>query len=126
MHDFSHYLHEAQYYLTIIIDFLLSGFREGFARVNAVLGLIIAIVFAYMMPAWKRIWTIALGATVVALLAEVMLPVLANHESFRLPHNLLEFSYWRTAIALYFGFLVVIAIFFFIKTRVLPKAGGGH
>ncbi|HUO93111.1 MAG TPA: hypothetical protein VMU22_09325 [Rhizomicrobium sp.] len=127
MHDFSHYLHEGQYYLSVVITFLLDGFREGFARVNAVLGLFIALVFTYMMPAWNRIWAITLGATVVLLIAEVLLPVIANHESFHLPRNLLETSYWRTALALYFGFLVVIAVFFFLKTAVLPKpkAGGG-
>jgi hypothetical protein len=117
MHDFSYYLH-------VIIDFFRDGFREGFARVNAVLGLFIALVAAYMMPEWKRVWAITLGATVVALLAEVMLPVIAEHQTFRLPPNLLEMSYWRTAIALYFGFLVVIAVFFFLKTAVLPKSGG--
>ena len=118
MHDVGHYVH-------VIIDFFRDGFREGFARVNAVLGIIIAIVAAYMMSEWKRIWAITLGATIIHLLAEVMLPVLANHESFRLPPDLLELSYWRTALALYLGYLIVIAIFFFIKTRVLPKGGGG-
>lgn len=122
-HDFAYYLHEAQYYLTLFIDFLVAGFREGFQRVNAVLGLLIALFFAYTMSEWKRIWTITLGATAVALVAEVMLPVVANHQSFRLPHNLLQLSYWRTALAIYLGFLVVIAVFFFVKTRVLPK---GH
>jgi hypothetical protein len=39
---------------------------------------------------------------------------------------MLEESYWRTALALYLGFVVVIAIFFVVKTRVLPRGGGGH
>jgi len=117
MHDFSYYLH-------VVIDFFRDGFHEGFARVNAVLGIIIALVAAYMMPAWKRLWAIALGATLIHLIAEVMLPVLANHESFRLPPDLMELSYWRTALAIYLGYLIVIAIFFFIKRQVLP--GGKH
>lgn len=117
MHDFVYYVH-------VIIDFFRDGLREGFAHVNAVLGIIIAIFAAYMMHAWKRIWAITLGATVVHLIAEVMLPVLANNASFRLPHNLLELSYWQSAAALYLGYLVVIAVFFFIKSRILPK--GGH
>lgn len=114
MHDFSYYVH-------VIVDFFRDGFEEGFARVNAVLGLLIALIAAFLMPAWKRIWTITLGATLVHLIANVMLPVVANHETFRLPRGLLEFPYWRDALALYFGYLVVITIFFFIKTQVLPK-----
>jgi len=119
-------MHDFQYYLNEIIDFLRTGFRDGFAHVNAILGLIIALVAAYLLPSWKRLWAVALGATVVHLIAEVMLPVLANHETFRLPPDMLEMSYWRDAIALYLGYLVVIAIFFFIKKRVLPGGGGGH
>ncbi|MGB8366506.1 MAG: hypothetical protein ACLQUZ_12295 [Rhizomicrobium sp.] len=114
MHDFTHYLH-------VIVDFFRDGLREGFDRVNAVLGLIIAIFAVYMMSAWKRIWEIALGATVAHLIAEVMLPFLANQERLRLPPNLLELSYWRAAAALYLGYLLVITIFYFVKTRLLPR-----
>lgn len=117
-------MHDISYYLHVIIDFFKDGFREGFAHVNAVLGIIIALIATYMMSEWKRIWAITLGATIVHLISEVMLPVLADHESFRLPPNLLELSYWRTAIALYLGYLVIIAVFFFVKKQILPK--GGH
>jgi len=119
MHDFPYYLHE-------IIDFFRTGFREGFDHVNAVLGIIIAVVAAFVMPSWRRIWAITLGATVVHLIAEVMLPVLADHASFRLPPDLLMLSYWRAAIALYLGYLVVIAVFFFVKTLIMPRGGSSH
>jgi hypothetical protein len=119
-------MHEFQYYLNEIIDFLRTGFRDGFAHVNAVLGLIIALIAAYMLSSWKRLWAVALGATLVHLVAEVMLPVLDNREPFHLPPNLVDISYWRDAIALYLGYLIVIAVFFIIKTRVLPKGGGDH
>ncbi len=117
-------MHDLTYYLHVIIDFFGDGFRQGFAHVNAVLGIVIAVFAAYMMPAWKRIWAIALGATFVHLIAKVTLPVLADKAPFRLPPNLLEPSYWRAAVALYLGYLVVIAIFFVVKTRLLPKSGG--
>jgi predicted membrane metal-binding protein len=119
-------MHDVHYYLYEIWDFLREGFRDGFAHVNAILGLIIALVAAYLLPSWKRLWAVALGATVIHLIAEVMLPVLADHQSFRLPPDMVEMSYWRSALALYLGYLVVIAIFFFIKRRVLPGGGGRH
>ncbi len=117
MHDFSYYLHT-------VIDFFRDGIHEGFARVNAVLGLIIGIFSAYLMHEWKRIWAVALGAVVMHLVAVWAIPILDNRAEFRLPPDLLELSYWKTALALYFGYLIIISVFFFIKTRVLP--GGKH
>jgi len=118
-------MHEFMYYLHVIVDFLREGLREGFSRVNAVLGLVIALIAAFMMPAWNRVWAITLGATVAALIALWALPIVQDHAPFRLPSNLIEVSYWREALALYFGFLVVIAVFFFLKTAVMPKAKSG-
>lgn len=120
-------MHDFQYYLNEIIDFLRAGFRDGFAHVNAMLGIIIALVAAYVLPSWRRLVPVALGATVIHLIAEVMLPILDNREPCcHLPPGMLELPYWRDAIALFLGYLVVIAIFFFIKKRVLPSGGGGH
>jgi hypothetical protein len=119
MDNFSVYLHE-------IIDFFRQGFHEGFAQVNAVLGLIIALVAAFMLMSWRRLWAMALGATVVHLIAEVMLPVLVNKTRFELPPNLVELSYWKSAAALYLGYLLVISIFFFIKRSVMPRAAPAH
>jgi hypothetical protein len=117
--DIQRYLHE-------IMVFFHQGFHEGFAHVNAILGLIIALVAAYMLHSWKRIWASALGATIIHLIADVMLPVVVNDNRFELPPNLLDLSYWRAAAALYLGYLIVIAVFFFIKRNVMPKAAAAH
>lgn len=119
MHDFSYYLHE-------VLNFFDRGITDGFAHVNGALGIIIALVAAYMLHSWKRLWALALGATVVHLVAEIMIPVLANQGRFALPPDLLHKSYWMTAIALYLGYFLVIAVFFFLKKNVLPKAASAH
>jgi len=113
-------------YLHDILDFFRDGFRDGFAHVNGALGLIIAIFAAYLMSEWKRIWAVALGATLAHLISVIMIPVLANERSFQLPPDLLEVSYWKTAAALFLGYLVVIAVFFFVKTRLLPGGSEAH
>ncbi len=113
-------------YLHDILDFFRDGFRDGFAHVNGALGLIIAVFAAYMMTEWKRIWAVALGATVAHLISVIMIPVLANERSFQLPPDLLEVSYWKTAAALFLGYLIVIAVFFFVKTRLLPGGSEAH
>lgn len=115
MNQFSYYVNEFLY-------FFRDGIREGFVHVNAALGLIIALVAAYMLPAWKRIWAIALGATLAHLVAEVVIPVLDNRNRFELPPDMLYWPYWRSAIALYLGYLLVIAIFFYVKKNLLPKS----
>jgi len=111
-------------YLHEIINFFRDGFRDGFAHVNGALGLIIAVFAAYQLSDWKRLWAAALGATVAHLVAVVMIPVLANERGFQLPPDLLELSYWKTAAALFLGYLVVVAVFFAIKKNLLPKSGG--
>ena len=105
-------------YFQQFLDYL----REGFQHVNAIQGLIIALVAAYVMPKWGRIWFIALGAVVVHIVADMLLPVIVNHVAFQLP-PLVEQSYWHYVLALYLGYLVAIGFFFFIKKNLIK---GGH
>lgn len=114
MENVSVYLHD-------ILYFFKDGFREGFAHVNGALGLLIAVFAAYQLSEWRRIWAVALGATLAHLIAVIILPVLVNEGSFRLPPDLLEITYWKTAAALFLGYLVAIAVFFAIKTQLLSK-----
>jgi hypothetical protein len=116
MENVSVYLHD-------ILYFFKDRFREGFAHVNGALGLLIALYAAYQLSEWKRIWAVALGATLAHLVAVIILPVLVNEGSFRLPPDLLELSYWKTAAALYLGYLIAIAVFFALKTSFLAKGG---
>jgi hypothetical protein len=108
---------QVSHFLNVILDFL----REGFNHVNVVEGLVIALVAAIIAPAWDRIWAVALGATVVNLIANVLIPVIANHAAFHLP-PLMDMSYWRTALALFVGYLIVISVLMFIKRLFLTPA----
>jgi hypothetical protein len=108
---------QIEHFFYVILDF----FREGFNHVNAVEGLVIALVAAIIAPAWDRIWAVALGATLVHLIADVLIPVIAVHAPFRLP-PLLEFPYWRMVLSLYVGYLIVIAVLMFIKRTFLAPA----
>ena len=99
-------------------------FQKGFHEVNAVEGLIIALIAAFILSSWRRLWAVALGATLVNLIAIVLIPVVANHEAFKLP-DVTKVEFWQNALVLYVGYLIVIAVFFFIKRNVL-RMGGGH
>lgn len=74
------------------------------------------------MPRWRRLVPVAVGATLVHLIADVLIPVVARHASFHLP-PLLELSFWRFALILFLGYLVVIALFFLLRRVLL---GGRH
>ena len=103
-------------------DWLWEYFRVGFHDVNQVLGLLIAIAAAYLLSRYNRIFVIALGALIAYAIAEVMLPVLANHAEFRLP-DMVAGGYWQRMAAIYAGFLLIITVFYVAKRLLLR---GGH
>ncbi len=96
--------------------------ETGFYKINAVQGLLIAMVAAYFLSKWSQVFKIAFGATLFHLVLDVMLPVVANNAAFRLP-NVVDGEYWRYALALYVGYLLVITIFYVIKKTMLK---GSH
>lgn len=91
--------------------------RQGFTGVNQVQGLLIGIIAALLMKEWKRLWFMAAAAAVIHVIITAMVPVL-DGGPFRLP-DLVAMPFWLTLIALFLGYVVVIAVFFFIKKSVL-------
>src|ERR1700744_2500190 len=113
---------------THLLNVIIAFFRDGFAHVNAVLGLLIAIYSAYKLSEWKDLWKLALTAGLIQFIAMVLIPVIDHDAPFRLP-PLLDLEYWKFLLALFLGYLVAIAAFFFVKTNVLSSGhggGGGH
>ena len=97
---------------------LTSYAQNGFHEINAIQGLLIAVVAALMLYRWAGVFTIAVGATLTHLFVDMMLPVLANNAPFRLP-NVVDGAYWRYALTLYVGYLIVISVFYVIKRGLL-------
>ena len=113
MAEFLHYLHE-------VLDF----FREGFFHVNATLGLIIALFSAFRLSNWRSLWEIALAATLVHIVAVVLVPFVDHNAPIRLP-IIVDLAFWRDTAATYVGYVIIIAAFFFIRTKLL-KSGQHH
>ena len=88
--------------------------QGGFDSVNQITGLLIAVIAALMMPAWSRLWATALGAALIDRVIVMLRPVL-DGGAFVLP-NLLSLGFWMTVLALFLGYAIVIAVFFFIKS----------
>jgi hypothetical protein len=105
-----------------VLDAVMEYFRSGFYSVNGVKGLLIAIIAAYYMHEWRRVFFVALGAVAAHVVLDVMLPVIVSSAAFAMP-PLVEPGYWQNLLKLYAGYLIVISVFFLVK-RLLQ--GGRH
>src|SRR5665213_2650157 len=79
---------------------------------------------AYWMTDWKRLWAAALGAVMIHIIATILVPVIDHDAPFRLL-PLVDIGFWQTVLALYLGYIIAIAAFFYVKTNVL-QSGGAH
>lgn len=93
--------------------------QAGFSGVNQVLGLLIALVMALVMNGWRDLWRMAAGAAVIQTIIAAILPMLDGGQ-FSLP-NVMTLTFWMTLLALFLGFAVVIALFFFVKSLFVGK-----
>ncbi len=109
---------DVQPYINDTLDFA----RTGFATVNVALGLIIAVIAAFMTTNYKQLFVITLGATLLTIVAEALLPVVAKTGDLRMPQVLNE-PFWYHVGYLLVGYLVLIAVLFTLRRALLK---GGH
>jgi hypothetical protein len=103
-----------------ILEQALSVMRAGFDSVNAVQGLIIAAVAALIMPGWNRLPTLVAAATLVHVIVDTLLPVVAGGAGLRLP-DILALAFWREVAFLLVGYLIVITVFFLLRRLLLRR-----
>jgi len=103
-----------------ILNEILFFFQAGFDRVNAVQGLVIALVAALIMPDWRRLPAFTLGAAVVHVLVDVLTPVIARGAPLLLP-DVLETPFWRYVASLLAGYLVVLALLMLVRKLLLKR-----
>ncbi|MGX6647572.1 hypothetical protein ACWCOP_06475 [Maricaulaceae bacterium MS644] len=99
---------------------VLAFFRAGFDQVNGVQGLIIAFVAALILPSWRRLPMFTLGATIIHVLVDSLLPVVSRGAPLLLP-DILEYPFWRYVAVLLAGYLVVIAVFMLVRQLLLKR-----
>lgn len=103
----------------------LTLFRSGFSQVNAYLGLIIALIAAFQLTHWRKLWEVALAALLVHVVALMLAPVIDHGAPLRLP-AVLDVAVLRNWLAIYVGYVILIAIFFFIRSRLFKPAAAHH
>jgi hypothetical protein len=102
----------------------LEYMQSSFTVTNSILGLIIALLAVTMMRGWGQIWVLTLVSAVVFVLVEHMLPILRGGAALRLP-NVVAPEFWQRLAAAYVGLLVILAVFYFIKSTIIKSAAGG-
>ena len=105
-----------------ILDQAVAYLREGFANINNPKGLLIALAAVLFMGAWKQWAPLALVALVIHVAIEQLQPVLSGGDGdVRLPELMSE-AFWTQALVLFLGYLVIIGIFYFVKSMIFRKA----
>lgn len=95
-------------------------FQAGFDQINGVQGVIIALVAALVMPDWRRLPAFTLGAAVVHVLVDLLLPVIADGAALRFP-DIVELDFWRYVAVLLAGYLVALAALMLVRKLLLKR-----
>lgn len=101
-----------------LVQPVLDFFAAGFNQVNAVQGIIIGVLAAFVLRQYSRILVISFVATLVHLVVDTALPVIRGAE-LKLP-PLADLEWWKYVLLLYVGYLVVITVIYILK-RILIR-----
>jgi hypothetical protein len=105
-----------------IVNSALEYLREGFANINNPKGLLIALAAVLFMGSWKQWLPLSLVALVIHIAIDRLQPVLSGGGGEVTLPPLMEESFWTQALVLFLGYLVIIGIFYFLKTLLFRKA----
>jgi len=109
------YVHQAVEYL-----------RQGFGTVNDPKGLIIALAAVIFMGSWRQWIPVALVATVIYIAIERLAPVLAGSGGEVTLPPLMEESFWTRVLVLFLGYLIILAVFYLIKSMLFRRGQAAH
>lgn len=97
-------------------DFL----RSGYAEINGLQGLLIALIATIFVSEWKKLPPVVLGAVAAHVVIDVLAPVFANDAPLVLP-PIFDGWWWRYVLVLLAGYLVVIALLTFLRMAILRR-----
>src|SRR5262245_30402524 len=106
-----------------LIDQAIEYLRDGFGSLNNPKGLLIALVATIVLSSWKQWVPVAAVATVIHIVIERLAPVLAGGRGNVTLPPIMEESFWTRTLVLFLGYMVIIGVFFLLKSM-LFKSGG--
>lgn len=110
-----------------IVDQAVAYLRDGFANVNSdPKGLLIALATAIFMQNWRQWIPFSVIAVVIHIVIETLAPILAGGGGDVALPPLVETSFWVRSGVLLLGYLIIVAVFFFLKSLVFRPAAKAH
>jgi hypothetical protein len=103
-----------------IFNPILEFLQDGFNKVNAAQGLLIALFATVLMRRWSQLFFISFAASIVHVVTDTAIPIVMNGAAIKLP-PVLEPEFWRYAVALFVGFVIIIAMFFAVRQVIAPQ-----
>lgn len=108
------------------VDQAVAWLRDGFANINNPKGLLIALIAVIFMGGWKQWLPLSLVATVVHIAINQLQPVLGGGGGDVTLPPLMEESFWTQALVLFLGYLIIIGVFYFLKSLIFRKSAAAH
>lgn len=108
------------------VDQAIVWLRDGFANINNPKGLLIALAAVLFMGSWRQWIPVALVATIVHIAIERLAPVLAGGEGEVTLPPLMEEAFWTQVLVLFLGYLIIVGVFFLLKSLVFRKSAAAH
>jgi hypothetical protein len=108
------------------VDQAVAWLRDGFANINNPKGLLIALIAVIFMGGWKQWLPLSLVAVVVHIIVERLAPVLSGGGGDVTLPPLMEEAFWTQALVLFLGYLIIIGVFYFLKTLIFRKSAAAH
>ncbi|MBA4800339.1 MULTISPECIES: hypothetical protein [Euryhalocaulis] len=99
--------------------------QRGFAEINTIQYLIIALISALVMGGYGQIVIMSAIAVIVHVAVDALMPVIRSGGDlalFVLP-NFLTGAFWQMAGLLYVGYFIAITVFFLIKALLFRARG---
>src|SRR5882757_525623 len=104
-----------------LLNPVLEFLQDGFDKVNAVQGLLIALFAMVLMRRWAQLFAIALLASLVNIVLDTAIPIVARGAAIKLP-PIMTAPFWQYATSLFVGFVIIVAMFFAVKSVLFAPA----
>jgi hypothetical protein len=109
-----------------LVDQAVEYLRNGFGTINNPKGLLIALAVTIFLSSWKQWIPVALVATIIHIAIDRLAPVLAGGGGQVTLPPLMEENFWTQVLVLFLGYLIIIGVFFLIKSILFKRAAKAH
>jgi len=108
------------------VDQAVAYLREGFANINNPKGLLIALAATIFLGSWRAWVPVAAIATIIHIAIERLAPVLAGSGGEVTLPPIMEESFWTQVLVLFLGYLIIIGVFYLLKSMLFRGGAKAH